>query len=317
MRLLLSLAVVVLFALPVRAERITAESTVDAIIANINHHATQRQPLKLGDWAKREPGMSAQYSVLLEGVRLFYELHAAELSLRAANEQHTSKYLRWMRARDHEELGKESQVNVAVKLGEAEASRLAFFRERTKYILLRDRFVEMTGLTLPDEMIDPPKAPNVKPPDLLADDLLAAAGKAKASAKVKRRVFAETLYIGEAWQRLVAAKATYEGANAELLYVQQLYANERVTSVGSVMHAVSKAEAELIRATGELAVRAYRLAILLGHEEDDPLELTRNGLAPNFLFKLTGQEMDGDAGDYVPRSGTGYGQNEDDSLLPQ
>ena len=300
-----------------QAETISANDTVDAIIQSINDHDAKRLSLNLGELAKREPGISAQYSVLLEGLKVYYDLHASEVKLRALYEMHTHAYLRWMHARDHLELGKETPIAVAEKLGRAEASRLDFFRERTNNILLRDRFVEMTGLSLPEELIDPPRPPANKPPNMDSDALLTAAGMAKASVKDRRRVFAETLHIGDAWQRIIAAKATYEGANAVLLHSQQMYANARSTSIGAAMAAVTRAEAELIKATGEYAVRTYRLAILLKQEYDDPLELTRNGMAEDYLYKLTNQDINGAEGGYVPRSGTGYGQNEDDSLLPQ
>ena len=45
--------------------------------------------------------LSARNTVLLEGLALFYDLHASELEMRALYENHTSAYLTWERAKEN------------------------------------------------------------------------------------------------------------------------------------------------------------------------------------------------------------------------
>ena len=56
---------------------------------------------------------TARNTVLMEGLALFYQLHASELQMRALNEMHASAYVRWDRAKENFGLGRASPGEVA------------------------------------------------------------------------------------------------------------------------------------------------------------------------------------------------------------
>ncbi len=101
--------------------------------------------------------------VLLEGLALFYNLHASELQLRAYNEIHASAYVRWDRAKEKHGLGRTGPIEVSKALMAVEKTRLDYYRERTLNISYRIRLEELINQSLPDELILPPPPPK-RPP---------------------------------------------------------------------------------------------------------------------------------------------------------
>jgi outer membrane protein TolC len=107
--------------------------------------------------------IAARNTVLLEGLALFFELHASELQLRAFNEIHASAYVRWDRAKEQLDLGRASPVEVARALALVEKTRLDYYRERSHNFTYRIRLEELIGVTLPEELISPPAPPKKSP----------------------------------------------------------------------------------------------------------------------------------------------------------
>jgi outer membrane protein TolC len=107
--------------------------------------------------------VSARNTVLLEGLALFFELHASELQLRAYNENHASAYVRWNRAKEQLVLGRASPLDVARALALVEKTRLTYYRERSRNNTYRIRLEELIAQSLPEELISPPSPPGEAP----------------------------------------------------------------------------------------------------------------------------------------------------------
>jgi len=333
--------------------------------------------------------ISARNTVLLEGLALFYNLHASELEVRGLNESHTSAYLKWDRAKESLALGRASPVDVAKALSLAEQSRLVYYRERSRNAGYRLRLEELMGAALPEELISPPKPPKTKHaeinrekflaavmdrnPDLAAlakqgealgltrdgmssspslnafasseyttrdlrgrndyalgarlswpifDGGVTAAKKTRLAAEqsrlnakfeakksdLRRRALSDVMDLNDAYQRVLAARAQHDYTSKNLLRRQQLYSQERVSELGSAMIDHTKAEAELVRATGAYRMVQARIAVLLGEQPG-------RGIEPDFLTAQGLAEQS--SGSFVPKSGTGFGQNDAEEFKRQ
>jgi len=334
--------------------------------------------------------LSARNTVLLEGLALYYDLHASELEMRALYEGHTSAYLGWDRAKENFALGRASPVDVAKALTAAEQTRLVYFRERSRNAGYRLRLEELMNAELPEELISPPKPPKAKHvaidrdkfiaavwernPDLMAlskqveavglrrggvtslpsldayantgyttrdlrgrndyavgarlswpifDGGVTAAKKnrlaaeqsrlgAKYEAKksdLRRQALSVVMALDDAFQRVISALAQHDYTSKNLLLRQQLYAQERVADLGRAMIDHTKAEAELVRATGAYHVVQARIAVLLG-------EHPGRGLEPDFMSVTIGA-TEAPGGSFVPKSGTGFGQDDEKQFKRQ
>jgi len=107
--------------------------------------------------------ITARNTVLLEGLALFFELHASEVQLRADNENHASAYVRWDRAKEQLGRGRASPLDVAGALALVEKTRLEYYRERSRNNTYRIRLEELIGQSLPEELILPPPPPEKAP----------------------------------------------------------------------------------------------------------------------------------------------------------
>ena len=331
--------------------------------------------------------LSARNTILLEGLALFYNLHASELEIRALYEGHTSAYLGWDRAKENLTLGRASPVDVAKTLTVTEQTRLAYFRERSRNVGYRLRLEELVGKDLPGELISPPPPPKKKHADVNRKAFLAAMwdrnldlqalAKQAEGARLRRagigslprlNSFANTGYttrdlrgrtdyaVGarlswpifdggitrakksrlageesqmkinfeakkrelrrqaittllerdDAYQRVLSALAGHDYTSKNLLRRQQLYDQERVADLGRAMIDHTKAEAELVRATGSYYMVRARIALLLG-------EHPNQGLNDEFLGQVIGVE-DHEGESFVPKSGTGFGQQDQDQF---
>jgi len=113
--------------------------------------------------AAQQAQITTKNLVLLEGLALFYNLHASELQLRAYNEIHASAYVRWDRAKEKYGQGRTGPIEVSEALMAVEKTRLDYFSERTLNISYRIRLEELINKSLPEELISPPLPPE-KPP---------------------------------------------------------------------------------------------------------------------------------------------------------
>jgi outer membrane protein TolC len=332
--------------------------------------------------------ITARNTVLLEGLALFFELHASELQLRSYNETHASAYVRWDRVKEQLGLGRASPVDVAKALALVEKTRLDYFRERSRNFTYRIRLEELIAQQLPEELISPPSPPDKRPlevdreefsrivmsrnpelavltkqveaaaarrggvsslPSLEAfgnlghssrdlrgrneyavgarlswsifdggvkgakrNRLAAEESRLNARLEVKRRqlhlkAYSVLMERDDSYQRVIAAKAGQQYASKNLLRRQQLYSQERVADLGRAMIENSLAEAELIRATGAYLVESAWVALLLG---DHPAK----GLEEGFLASVMGTRANAPTEDYIPKAGSGFGQDDQDKV---
>lgn len=113
--------------------------------------------------AAQQALIAARNMVLLEGLSLFYNLHASELQLRAYNEIHASAYVHWDRAKEQLSLGRASPIDISKALVLVEKTRLDFYRERSRNNTYRIRLEELINQSLPGELISPPPPPAKAP----------------------------------------------------------------------------------------------------------------------------------------------------------
>lgn len=338
--------------------------------------------------AAEETLRQAKNTVLLEGLALFFDLHASELEVSTLNQDHAHNYTRWERAKERHRLGGVDPVEVAEWLSKAEQSRLVYRREQTRNRSIRLRLTELSGLGLQGEMYNPPPPPKKPPPEIETQKLIAyaeaknpellalvkeaeakgflreganslprleafgtreysnreirgrseytagarvvwplfdggivsaerqrlAAEESRVKARLevakkslRRRVEAQLLHIRDAWQQVVAAKARHDYTNKRLLQRQRLYQQERVADLGRAMIEFTESEADLVRATGAMAVEKAKLAVMLG-------ESPRRGLDEAFPTNLPGIEAVKQGPDFVPRGGTGFGQEDQNQV---
>jgi outer membrane protein TolC len=119
----------------------------------------------------------ARNTVLLEGLAVFFDLHASELRMHSFNQNHASAYVHWERSHERLGLGQADPIEVAEKLARVEKTRLAYHRERSRNAALRLRLEDMTGTVFAGELIDTPKPPSKRPKEVDTDKLFKFAEK--------------------------------------------------------------------------------------------------------------------------------------------
>ena len=113
--------------------------------------------------AAKQLDLDARNTVLMEGLALFFDLHASDLVVQALNQDHASAYVQWERAKERSGLGQQSPVEVAEKLADVEKSRLILHTEQRRNMDLRLRLADLTGLPFDKEMLGSPTGPKDKP----------------------------------------------------------------------------------------------------------------------------------------------------------
>ncbi len=106
----------------------------------------------------------ARNTVLLEGLAVYFDLHASELEVQSLNEGHASDYVRWERDKERMDIGQRSPVEVSRRLATVEKTRLELRRAQSRNLILRLRLEELTGTVFAKEMFNAPKGPNSQPP---------------------------------------------------------------------------------------------------------------------------------------------------------
>lgn len=125
--------------------------------------------------ANEERLREARNTVLLEGLAMYFDLHASELRMESLNQNFASAYVRWERAVERHGLGKVDPVAVAEKLAIMEKGRHDFRRERSRNRTLRLRLEDITGNAFEGNMIAPPLPSIDRPAELDLDKLTAVA----------------------------------------------------------------------------------------------------------------------------------------------
>ena len=121
--------------------------------------------------------------------------------------------------------------------------------------------------------------------------------------ELRRQLREAVLTRSNSWQQVIAARAGMDFLGRRLARRQRLYEQERVADLGRAMIEFSAGEASLVRATGTFTIDSARLAVLLG-------ESPSTGLAENFLVGLLGGGIDTNDERFIPKEGTGFGQDD-------
>ncbi len=115
--------------------------------------------------------IAARNTVLVEGLAVFFELHASELEVQFVDQRYASDYVKWDRDKERMGVGQRSPIEVAGRLATAEKSRLDQRRAKSRNLILRLRLGELTGTVFDTEMYNPPKGPKKPPPTPEVADL--------------------------------------------------------------------------------------------------------------------------------------------------
>lgn len=268
---------------------------------------------KVDNYASRQVIDEIRIGLIEEGVRVYFGLHASELLIRHYYEEHSSAYVRWVRYKDYLAANETDEVTVAGWLSKVEVTRLALHEERRKYSLMRQRLSELTGESFPDEMVNPPSPPKIKPPSFDLQKVIKAVRDADFLEyvdptmpnikSIAYRVQETVTGINVSWQGIVAAMAKLDHARKNLALQQQLYSQEQSTSLGAAMTVETKSEAQLVKATGEYYGYLVRLAVYLDLKPEE-------GLAPVFPSRLMKMGLGDTGAQFVPKEGSGFGQDD-------
>jgi len=338
--------------------------------------------------AAEQRRLDARNTVLMEGMALYHDLHASDLTVQALNQDHASAYVHWERAQERHKLGQRSPVEVAEKLADVENSRLILHREQRRNMDLRLRLADLTGLAFDQELLNPPTGPKARPNAIEAEQfekavlernpvlralkrdadglrlahdgtgsrpvleafgavnhysretrtrdewtagarikwpffdggvksaerarLTAELNRAEARLERARRDLARRARVtlrarDNAWQQLVAARARFDFTSKYLLQRQRLYEQERVTDLGRAMINFTDAEADVVRAAGQLRQVDAQLAVLLGEHPAVSLE-------QGFVTRILGAASIEKRDSYQTKGGSGFGQKDQDEI---
>ena len=299
-----------------------------------------KQPKSLPDLVAKIDSSAAKQTfdqvrarLMEEGIRVYFDLHTSELMIRHHFEEHASAYVRWERAKEYKVANEVDEIEVADWLSKVETTRLVLYKEQRKYGLLRLRLSELTGETFSEEMVQPAKPPTEKPPSLSVERLIKAthdagilpyvhpyvptvppyslnvrsAGVATKARTIEYQVQEVVTGINLAWQGIVTARANLAHSRRNLALQQQLYSQEQSVRLGEAMTQETKSEADLVEATGDYYVNLVKLANMLDMRPESAIE-------PDFLAKLVKLGY-GDSGEqFVPKGGSGFGQDDQNEI---
>jgi outer membrane protein TolC len=111
----------------------------------------------------------------------------------------------------------------------------------------------------------------------------------------------------DAYQQVISALASADFTDKNLMMRQQLYDQERVADLGTAMIEHTGSEAQMVRATGAYYMVMARIATVLG-------EHPGRGLDPAFLTETIGLKI-APQGEFVPKAGTGFGQDDQNEVI--
>lgn len=124
---------------------------------------------------------------------------------------------------------------------------------------------------------------------------------------VRRKAQNLVMNINDSWQQIVSSLARKSFLSKRLLRRQEMYQQERVTDLGTAMIDDTRGESELVRATGAYYVDMARLMVVMG---ESPAKI----FDKNFINTLK-KTLAIDAGEsFVPKSGSGFGQDDQDKV---
>ncbi len=107
--------------------------------------SSRRQAARADIAVAQAAGREVRNELLLEGLGLYYELHASDLFAQARREEFTLAYLRYQRALERESTGDQDPIDTLARQQRSEQTRLGFYRERSRNSAIRLRLAELAG----------------------------------------------------------------------------------------------------------------------------------------------------------------------------
>ena len=126
--------------------------------------------------AQQASALDVRNTLMLEGLALYYELHASDLDVQALHEDNTIAFFQATRLAEKDAIGEANPIEVIDLRGKAEHARYILYNARGKNRELRLRLYELTGVSF-DETTLTPSPPDQAAFEVDADKVLAQAEK--------------------------------------------------------------------------------------------------------------------------------------------
>jgi len=136
--------------------------------------------------AQQASALDVRNTLMLEGLALYYELHASDLDVQALHEDNTIAFFQATRVAEKDAVGAANPIDIIDLRGKAEHARYTLYSARGRNRELRLRLFELTGVSF-DETTLTPSAPEQAVFEVDADKILALAEKALPALDALRR----------------------------------------------------------------------------------------------------------------------------------
>jgi len=121
--------------------------------------------------AHEATALDVRNRLMLEGLALYYELHASDLDVQALQEDNTIAFFRMGRLIEKDAIGAANPIDMIELQGVAERARYIYINARSKNRGLRLRLAELTGSTF-DETTFSPSPPDDGPFEVDAEKII-------------------------------------------------------------------------------------------------------------------------------------------------
>ncbi len=101
---------------------------------------------------------SVRDALMLEGLALYYELHASDLEVQALQEENTIAFFRFSRLQEKDAVGAANPILLLELQGRAEKARYDYYRAQSHNAELRLRLAELTGAPFKTSTLTPAPA---------------------------------------------------------------------------------------------------------------------------------------------------------------
>lgn len=136
--------------------------------------------------AREQEALVLRNTLMLEGLALYYELHASDLEMQALQEDNTIAFFHYGRMLEKDAVGDANPIELLDLRAKMEVARYAFYSARSRNGELRLRLAELTGEPFTESTITP-IAPDVAPAELDFDKLITLAEIAQPEMEILRR----------------------------------------------------------------------------------------------------------------------------------
>ncbi len=155
-------------------------------IYDFGHSSGKIEAARAETEAAEAAARTIRNTLMLEGLALYFELHASDLDVQALQEENTIAFFRFSRLQEKDAIGAANPILLLELQGRAEKVRYDYFRAQSRNAELRLRLSEMTGAPFKDSTLTP-AAPESPPFELDLAALIARAEEALPELEQLRR----------------------------------------------------------------------------------------------------------------------------------